>query len=65
MTTQDHPDYLSRNWNPNSIFICTMKQIKRWFLNNGRCGFYNGERYTLKYTKLCPGVYEVKFEASN
>lgn len=54
-------NYLVDHWNPFLTYTCTLAQIKAWFLANGERSFYNGSAWTLKYKRLCPGVYKVQF----
>lgn len=42
-------------------YVCTLRDIQRWFDKNGPRAFYDGVSWELKYTRLCPGRYEVKF----
>jgi len=56
------PSYLVDNWQPYSTYTCKLGQIRAWFFRFGRNSMYGGKLWTLKHERLCPGVYEVKFE---
>lgn len=56
------PSYLADWWHPKTTYTATMPQIAAWFMKHGESAMSEGDKWTLKRKKLCPGVYKVWFD---
>lgn len=50
------------NWQPNTTYVWTRKQIDQWADETGSLALYNGAAWEIRYKRITPGRYKVWFE---